>query len=170
MHRTMDEWFFSRHIEYVQELDRSFMSAQHLGQRPFSEATEVSPEGERKASASESEIECSHNGQDDKPPFPTNKKRFSQSQELIRTQWEEQRHQQRPAIPVKPPTWAVAESNDLLWLMRMPWRIVVQCTLPTIRGGEQAITSFLRTDARDCDAHVQQIACRRHLQALYPGV
>ena len=51
------------------------------------------------------------------------------------------------AIQVYPPTWAVAESNDLLWLMRMPWRLLVEVRVPPRSSNQPEIITFLRVDS-----------------------
>jgi len=64
------------------------------------------------------------------------------------------------AIQVYPPTWAVAESNNLLWLMRMPWRLLVEVRIPPRSSNQSELITFLRVDSYiDVRPSAQRTSC-----------
>lgn len=160
--RAFDDWYHSRHVLYLQELDRSFMSAHHLSRFPSldDDASDTlrnaaaarkrqrkMRRNQRRSSVQSRNHESSADESEDTLGGESSKSRFAFGRSRSQDSWDSKRKRHRSmAIPVQPPTWAVAESNDLLWLMRMPWRLIVECRLPETDHSEEIIT-FLRVDS-----------------------
>eukprot|EP00939_MAST-03C_sp_MAST-3C-sp1_P005095 g5095.t1 len=193
LERTFDDWFNSRHIQYVQELDRSFMSAHHLHDDGLAErkggkggggfgsgARRGGGGGARKndglsgaanGGAGGGDVAHSESGADESGDTSAsvansvgsdvregggagkdtaarhgNSAANGSNDEAHHKMAAARRRQRGMAIPVHPPTWA--ESNDLLWLMRLPWRLVVECRVPSrLSDGSPESVTFLKVDS-----------------------